>query len=85
VSLEYLNARIAACKLRIEAYEAAILALTGSGGVQEYQLDTGQTRQRVTKLDLKNLGLMLQMDLNLLAILEARATGSGTTRVGPYW
>jgi hypothetical protein len=43
----------------IAAINAAIIAL--ASGAQSYELDTGQTRQRVTKANLDGLGKMLTM------------------------
>jgi hypothetical protein len=44
----FLEGRIARKLARIEQLDAAITAL--AGGAQSYQLDTGQTRQMVTKI-----------------------------------
>jgi len=43
-----------------------------SGGVAEYSLNTGQSIQRVTKLDLKNLNTMYDSIYNQLTILQLR-------------
>lgn len=50
----WIQARLTATKALIEAYEAAILALS-TDSVQMYQLDTGQTRQMVTKANLTSM------------------------------
>lgn len=65
-------------------YNAAILALAVNG-VQSYQLDTGQTRQLVTKINLASLRLVRDGLLNEVATLEARLYGAGVTRVVPGW
>ena len=70
----FLQARITATQASIVAYEAAILAL--ASGVQSYQLDTGQTDQRVTKLDLDALRRAVNSMYNPCATLEARLTGT---------
>jgi hypothetical protein len=80
---EFLQARIDATKLQIVAYEDAILAL-GTNGVQRYQLDTGQTIQQVTKLDLKDLNAVVDPLYNRCATLEARLNG-GAVNVRPCW
>ena len=80
----FLIARIAATKAQIVAYEDAALALA-QGGVQYYLLDTGQTRQTVTKFDLKNLEATIDSLYNRCATLEARLNGSGVLTVRPAW
>ena len=72
----FLQARITATQAQIVAYEDAILALVNNG-VQEYLLDTGQTRQRVQKLDLRWMQANLDTLYNRCSVLEARANGSG--------
>ena len=79
----FLRARITATETAIVAYEAALLAL--ANGAQDYMLDTGQTRQRVTKLDLKNLNAVLDSLMNRLVVLEARLNGNGTSIGRPAW
>lgn len=80
----FIQSRIAATKLRIVAYEDAALAL-GTGGAQAYIIDTGQTRQNVTKLDLPAIEKTIQSLYNLCATLEARLNGSGTVTSRPSW
>lgn len=81
---EFIQARIDATKAQIVAYEDAALAL-GTGGVQSYTLDTGQTRQTVTRLDLNWLQENIDRLYNRCATLEARLNGSGTVNVRPVW
>jgi len=76
--------RITATKALIIAYEDAILAVT-TGGVQSYELDTGQSRQRVTKLDINQMQKVIDSLMNRLVTLEARLTGNGTTVVRAAW
>lgn len=52
--IEFIRERITTTKSIIEAIEAAILALT-TDKVQSYDLDTGQNRSKVTKLDVPRL------------------------------
>lgn len=80
----FIKDRITAIKLQIVAYEDAILAL-GVGGIQSYTLDTGQTRQTVTKFDIVELQKTLDMLLNRLVIYETRLTGNGVMIGGPAW
>lgn len=81
---EFLQERIAATQTQIIAYETAVDTLV-SGGVQSYVLDTGQSRQSVTKLDLKTLQDKIDPLYNRLATLEARLNGSGTVTARPAW
>lgn len=80
----YLQERITAVKAQIEATEGAILALAAPG-VQEYVIDTGQTKTRVTKFDIGRLNKTVDVLMNRLVVLQARMTGSGTTNVRPSW
>lgn len=73
----FLQERITKTKALIVAYEDAILALT-TGGISEYILDTGQSRQRVTKYDINSMNTTLDGLLNRCATLEARLTGSNS-------
>ena len=73
----FLQARIDATKLQIEAYEAASLAL-GTDAIQSYSLDTGQSIIKVTKLDLEHIDSRINSLYNRLATLCARKDGSGT-------
>jgi hypothetical protein len=81
---QFLQGRITATQNQIIAYEAAIDALV-AGGAQNYMLDTGQSRQSVTKLDLATLQKNLDAMYNRLVTLEARLNGSGTVTTRPAW
>lgn len=76
---------IANLKVIIHAYNTAILALT-LGTHQSYQLDTGQTSQRVTRLDLSSL---IETRKLLVDELETRQAAAGLLRsvvtVIPEW
>lgn len=74
--------RIAATKLLIIVYEGAIDAL--SSGAQSYQLDTGQTRQLVSKAQLGSLQLTLTRLESRLATLQMRI-GRARFYVRPGW
>ena len=78
----FLQERIAATKALIVVYEGALTALV-TNGAQRYVLDTGQSRQDVTKLNLKDLNDSLDSLYNTLATQEARLNGSGVTIVRP--
>lgn len=78
----YWNARIVVVQEQIIKYEAAIDAIV-TGGVETYLLDTGQSRQNVTKLDISRLQTALSHLFNRLVTIEAYNTGSGTITVRP--
>jgi hypothetical protein len=81
---EFLAARIAVTKGLIVAYEDAVLALSAANGVQSYTLDTGQSKQVVTRADISSLNAMLDSLYNRLATFEARLNGASLT-AGPCW
>lgn len=76
----FVQDRITAVKAQIIAYETAILALT-TGGIASYTLNTGQTTQTVTKLDIEKMDKAVDSLMNRLATLEARC-GKGSTSIG---
>jgi len=80
---DFIEARITATKAQIVAYETAADALA-TGGIQSYTLDTGQTRQTVTRLDLAALQKTIDSLYNRCATLEARLNG-GTLTARPAW
>lgn len=79
----FIQSRIDATKLQIVAYETAVDALA-TAGIQSYKIDTGQTVQTVTKLDLNALNKTIDSLYNRLATLEARLNG-GTVVGVPAW
>lgn len=81
---QYLSARIAAAETAIEQYEAAELALT-TGGVQSYTIDTGQSRQTVTRVNLTEIRNAIDGLYNRRATLLARRDGCGVTTARPSW
>ena len=80
----FLQARIDATKADIVATEDAVFALT-TGGVASYTLDTSQSNQAVTKLNLTGLQNAIGSLYNRLATLEARRNGTGVLTVRPAW
>lgn len=74
--------QLAAAKALAAAIQTALIALT-IGGVKSYQLDTGQTRQLVTKESVGDLREALSSTLNLVATLEIRLGCGGSTHVKP--
>ncbi len=70
--------------LELDAYLAASTALA-TGGIQSYVLDTGQSRQTVTKLDLEWMQDTINSLLNRCTTLEARLNGGGVVTARPCW
>ncbi len=85
MTCNFLSDRITATKAIIVAYEDAILALSGAGAIESYQLDTGQSIQRVTRSNLKELNTTLDGLYNRLTTMQARQTGSGVVIARPAW
>lgn len=79
----FLQDRLAVTKALIIAYEDAFLAF--AGGAQSYTLDTGQSRQTVTKADLVGMHTIIESLYNRCATMEARLTGSGSLTMIPIW
>lgn len=80
----FIQARITSTKAQIIAYEEAAEALA-VGGVQSYTLDTGQTRQTVTRMDLGEIQKTIDALYNRCATLQARLSGSGTSIARAAW
>jgi len=81
ITTEWLEARVEATQTAIEAIELAIATL--AAGAQSYSLDTGQTRQVVSKADVASLRITLMSQYNLLAWLDSQLCGTGVARVIP--
>lgn len=79
---EWIMDRIAATKALIVKYEEAIDAV--AGGVQSYSLDTGQTRQTVTRAQLGSLQLTLGRLEARLSTYQQRL-GCARLVVRPHW
>jgi len=80
----FIQERITVTKALIVEYETAVTELGIQGGIQSYTLDTGQSRQTVTRADIPALNRMLDSLYNRLATFEARLKG-GTTTARPAW
>jgi hypothetical protein len=81
VDTAWIEARIAATKAMIEAYETAILAI--STGSQSYRLSTGQTDQSVTKADLGSMRLALAALEDRLQHYQDQLCGTGSFYARP--
>lgn len=80
----FLEERITATKAAIVAYEAAELAFANDGLMQSYNLDTGQTNQRVTRADLSEIRKTIDSLYNRLSTLTARKDGGASIGI-PGW
>ncbi|MBK2258725.1 hypothetical protein [Francisella philomiragia] len=82
--MSFLQDRITATKDQIVALEDAATDLM-SGTIQTYTLDTGQSRQVVTKHSIGTINRVLDSLYNRLSILESRQKGGGTIVGRPAW
>lgn len=82
IDTAWLDVRITATQLSIEAYEAAFLAFANSA--QSYTLDTGQNRQTVTRANLTEMRRNVTALYSTLSDLCARRDG-GSVVVLPAW
>jgi hypothetical protein len=74
--------RLDAAMARALVMETALDSLV-SGGIQSYQLDTGATRQLVTRANLATLRDSLESTYSLISTLSNRLGCGGVTRVVP--
>ena len=81
---QFLTTQITAVEAQITAYQDAITALT-VGGVAQYTLDTGQSSQSVTKLNLTALNRAIDGLYNRRATLMTRLNGCGVHTMRPGW
>ncbi len=79
---EFLEQRLVVIEAQITAYDAALLAFAG-GAVQSYTMDTGQTRQTVTKANITEIRRLLDGLMNQRAVLRAQLGYGGHTYVVP--
>ena len=69
----------------LDAYDAMFLAFLQNGGVQEYDLDTGQSKQQVKRTDLAELRRAYDSLWNRYVVLYGRLNGCNATRVRPAY
>ena len=72
----FVQDRITSIKARIIALEDASIALA-TGGIESYTIDTGQSRQTVTKMNIEQIQNVIDGLMNQLVVYEARITGNG--------
>lgn len=81
---DFLTAQIEAAQDAILAYNAALVAL-GTTGIQSYTLDTGQSKQTVTRSNLTEINNVINSLNNRIATLTARRDGCGVFTGRPAW
>lgn len=81
---EFLKSQIERTKTQIESVADAIDQLT-AGAVQSYSIDTGQTKQSVTKVDLDMLHRRYDSLMNRYYMLKARCSGDNSFNAGSAW
>lgn len=80
----YLTERIEKTKLQIEALEDAVIAIS-TDAIESYTLDTGQSRQSVTKSNIDVLNKVLDSLYNRLTIFQNRLNSTGSIIGVPRW
>ncbi len=79
-----IQARIDKIKAQIDAIDEAIIAILVNK-VESYTLDTGQSRQTVTRQNVTDLIESQNVLMNTCVTLEARLNGSGVSYGGGFW
>lgn len=79
----FLINQITVIEAQILEYQAAITAVT-TGGMEQYTIDTGQTRMTVTSLNVGDLQDDVDGLLSRREILKAQCEGGGAVQGVPY-
>jgi len=69
--LDFEKEQLEAIKTAITAYRAAILEFATNKGLKSYVLDTGQSKQTVTRQDVDKMKLVLDGLMNDYAVMCA--------------
>jgi len=80
----FLTDRINKTKEMIIALEDAFIQLS-NGTIESYTLDTGQSVQKVTNQNIREISKTVDSLYNRLVTLEARLTGNGVNIGMPAW
>jgi len=80
--ITWIQSRITALETAIVAYETAMIAL--ASGAQSYSLDTGQTRQSVTKTDVGSMRLAMKAAVSMREAYQAQLGGSSFIGIPGY-
>lgn len=81
---DFLQQRIDRAKAIIVDAETALERIA-TGAIDQYTVDTGQSRTTVTKSNIQVLENIIDSQLNRLSMLEARMTGSNVVVGRPGW
>ena len=84
-SRDFWAARLQKKKEQLEQLDAVLEAFALNQGLQSYDFDTGQTRQKVERADLSKLRLWMKELESQIAALDARVNGCGVTRARGNW
>lgn len=82
VDRTFFQERIDAIKVQIVEAETAISSLL-AGTITEYELDTGQSKTRVRKMNVATLDRFLESLMEQLFRYEFRLNGGGSMLAGP--
>jgi len=82
--MTFLTDRRDAIMKQIIAYEDAMFQLANNN-IQSYQLDTGQTVEKVTKLDIEFMKGIIDGLYNQYTVLDNRIKGRGSVVGQPGW
>lgn len=82
VDCAWFQARIDAIQVQIVELETAISSLL-AGTITHYELDTGQSTTKVTKMNIATLEKQLEALMERLFRWEIRKNGGGTIIAGP--
>jgi hypothetical protein len=80
-----IEARIAQLDILIDGYHAAMLVFATNGGVTQYTIDTGQSRQTVQRADPASLLKIIESLEATRQMLEGLLVGGNAIRVIPDW
>lgn len=80
----FLTTQIERAQAAVLAYNDALVAL-GTSGIQSYTLDTGQSKQTVTRANLTEINNVIDSLNNRIVTLTARRDGCAAFTGGPGW
>jgi aspartate aminotransferase-like enzyme len=83
--LDFEKEQLEDVKAQIRAYRTALTAFATNNGLKSYVLDSGQSKQTVTRQDIDKMKEVLNDLMNEYSILCARVNGTGVTTGRPAW
>lgn len=84
LSKNFIQSRVSFYENLIAVYENAMLALSNPD-VEEYMIDTGQTKQRVKRANINDVQKTLDNIYNQHSMWCNRLNSGGSTIVVPQW